>query len=73
MVDTGVGDFTAVLTGVANGEYDINIKPGALRLRRTAARPQLVEAAELIANGKPKMKLIDGLRKGLDMSRVVKR
>ncbi len=31
----------------------------------------LVEAAELIANGKPKMKLIDGLRKGLDMSRVL--
>lgn len=31
----------------------------------------LVEAAELIANGKPKMKLIDGIRKGLDMSRVL--
>ena len=31
----------------------------------------LVEAAELIANGKPKMKLINGLRKGLDMSRVL--
>lgn len=31
----------------------------------------LVEAAELIASGRPKMKLIDGLRKGLDMSRVL--
>jgi phosphosulfolactate synthase len=31
----------------------------------------LVEAAELIVNGKPKMKLINGLRKGLDMSRVL--
>jgi phosphosulfolactate synthase len=31
----------------------------------------LVEAAELIVDGKPKMKLIDGLRKGLDMSRVL--
>ena len=31
----------------------------------------LVEAAELIVNGKPKMKLIDGLRQGLDMSRVL--
>lgn len=31
----------------------------------------LVEAAELIVNGKPKMKLIDGLRRGLDMSRVL--
>ena len=31
----------------------------------------LVEAAELIANGKPKMKLINGLRKGLDMSKVL--
>ena len=31
----------------------------------------LVEAAELMANGKPKIKLIDGLRKGLDLSRVL--
>lgn len=31
----------------------------------------LVEAAELMENGKPKMKLINGLRKGLDMSRVL--
>ena len=31
----------------------------------------LVEAAELMENGKPKMKLIGGLRKGLDMSQVL--
>ena len=31
----------------------------------------LVEAAELIANGKPKMKLIDGIRRGLDMAKVL--
>jgi len=31
----------------------------------------LVEAAELIVNGKPKMNLINGLRRGLDMSRVL--
>jgi phosphosulfolactate synthase len=31
----------------------------------------LVEAAELIENGKPKMKLIDGIRKGLDMDKVL--
>ena len=31
----------------------------------------LVEAAELIENGKPKMKLIDGIRKGLDMAKVL--
>jgi phosphosulfolactate synthase len=31
----------------------------------------LVEAAELIVDGKPKMKLINGLRAGLDMSRVL--
>ena len=31
----------------------------------------LVEAAELIVNGKPKMSLINGLRRGLDMSRVL--
>lgn len=31
----------------------------------------LVEAAELIANSKPRTKLIDGLRHGLDMSRVL--
>ena len=31
----------------------------------------LVEAAELIENGRPKMKLIDGIRKGLDMDKVL--
>ncbi len=31
----------------------------------------LVEAAELIANGKPKMKLINGIRRGLDMDKVL--
>jgi phosphosulfolactate synthase len=31
----------------------------------------LVEAAELIVNGTPKMKLIAGLRRGLDMSKVL--
>jgi len=31
----------------------------------------LVEAAELIADGKPKMKLINGIRRGLDMSKVL--
>lgn len=31
----------------------------------------LVEAAELIEKGKPKVGLLDGLRKGLDMSRVL--
>ena len=31
----------------------------------------LVEAAELIVNGKPKTALINGLRRGLDMSRVL--
>ena len=31
----------------------------------------LVEAAELIENGKPKMKLINGIRNGLDMAKVL--
>ena len=31
----------------------------------------LVEAAEVIVDGKPKKKLINGLRAGLDMSRVL--
>jgi len=31
----------------------------------------LVEAAELIENGKPKMKLINGIRRALDMSKVL--
>lgn len=38
---------------------------------RAGAELVLVEAAELVHNGKPKMKLIDGLRRGLDMSRVL--
>jgi phosphosulfolactate synthase len=31
----------------------------------------LVEAAELIENGRPKMRLIDGMRRNLDMARVL--
>src|ERR671915_551937 len=31
----------------------------------------LVEAAELIEDGKPKMKLIDGIRRALDLDRVL--
>lgn len=38
---------------------------------RAGAELVLVEAAELIQNGKPKLKLIDQLRRGLDMSRVL--
>lgn len=38
---------------------------------RAGAELVLVEAAELMENGKPKQKLIRGLRRGLDMSRVL--
>lgn len=38
---------------------------------KAGAELVLVEAAELIANGRPKMKLINGIRRGLDMSRVL--
>jgi phosphosulfolactate synthase len=38
---------------------------------RAGAELVLVEAAELMENGKPKMRLINGLRRGLDMSRVL--
>lgn len=38
---------------------------------RAGAELVLVEAAELIANGRPKVKLINGIRRGLDMSKVL--
>lgn len=38
---------------------------------KAGAELVLVEAAELIANGKPKMKLINDIRRGLDMSKVL--
>jgi phosphosulfolactate synthase len=38
---------------------------------RAGAELVLVEAAELIENGKPKMKLINGIRRALDMSKVL--
>ncbi len=38
---------------------------------KAGAELVLVEAAELIANGKPKMKLINGIRRELDMSKVL--
>lgn len=38
---------------------------------RAGAELVLVEAAELIENGKPKMKLIDGIRRALDMTKVL--
>jgi phosphosulfolactate synthase len=38
---------------------------------RAGAELVLVEAAELIENGKPKMKLINGIRRGLDMDKVL--
>jgi phosphosulfolactate synthase len=54
------------------------VKSDARRLIRQAeicfkagAELVLVEAAELIDRGRPKMSLIDGLRRGLDLSRVL--
>lgn len=38
---------------------------------RAGAELVLVEAAELIENGRPKMKLLNGLRRGLDLSKVL--
>lgn len=38
---------------------------------KAGAELVLVEAAELIQNGKPRMKLIDRVRRELDMARVL--
>jgi phosphosulfolactate synthase len=43
----------------------------ALDCFEAGAELVLVEAAELIENGKPKLKLINGIRHGLDMSKVL--
>ena len=49
--------------GLLVGQAEVCFKAGAELV--------LVEAAELIENGKPKMKLINGIRRGLDMSKVL--
>jgi len=69
-IDCGLAVFGEV------GSKDLK-NEAALLLRqaevcfRAGAELVLVEAAELVENGKPKMKLIAGLRRGLDMSRVL--
>ena len=69
-VDCGLGVFGEV------GSKDMKNDAGLLVSQAedcfaAGAELVLVEAAELISNGKPKMQLIAGLRKGLDMSRVL--
>jgi phosphosulfolactate synthase len=49
--------------GLLVGQAEVCFKAGAELV--------LVEAAELIENGKPKMKLINGIRRGLDMDKVL--
>lgn len=69
-IDSGLAVFGEV------GSKDMK-NDAALLLRqaevcfRAGAELVLVEAAELVENGKPKKKLIDGIRRGLDMSRVL--
>lgn len=69
-VDCGLGVFGEI------GSKDMKNDAGRLVAQgeicfRAGAELVLVEAAELIENGKPKMKLINGLRRGLDMTRVL--
>jgi phosphosulfolactate synthase len=49
--------------GLLIGQAEICFKAGAELV--------LVEAAELVEDGKPKMRLIDDIRKGLDMNKVL--
>ena len=69
-VDSGLAVFGEV------GSKDMKNDAGLLVHQaeicfKAGAELVLVEAAELIANGKPKMKLINGIRRALDMSKVL--
>lgn len=69
-VDSGLAVFGEV------GSKDMKNDAGLLVHQaeicfRAGAELVLVEAAELIENGKPKMKLINGIRRGLDMTKVL--
>jgi len=68
--DCGLCVFGEV--GSKNAKNDAHILVSQAEDCLTAgAELVLVEAAELVADGKPKTKLIAGLRRGLDMSRVL--
>lgn len=69
-VDCGLAVFGEVGSKDMKNDAGLLIRQAEVCFR-AGAELVLVEAAELIENGKPKMKLINGIRRGLDMARVL--
>lgn len=69
-VGCGLAVFGEVGSKDMKNDASLLIKQAGICFK-AGAELVLVEAAELIENGRPKMKLIGGLRSGLDMARVL--
>ncbi len=69
-VDSGLAVFGEVGSKDMKNDAGLLVHQAELCFK-AGAELVLVEAAELIANGRPKMKLINGIRRGLDMSKVL--
>lgn len=69
-VDCGLAVFGEVGSKDRKNDARVLIRQAEICFK-AGAELVLVEAAELIEHGRPKMKLVHGLRHGLDMSRVL--
>jgi phosphosulfolactate synthase len=69
-IDCGLAVFGEVGSKDMKNDARLLIKQAEICFR-AGSELVLVEAAELIERGRPKMKLINGLRRGLDMSKVL--
>lgn len=69
-IDCGLAVFGEVGSKDMKNNYGLLVRQAEICFR-AGAELVLVEAAELIENGKPKMKLINGIRRSLDMSKVL--
>jgi phosphosulfolactate synthase len=69
-IDCGLGVFGEVGSKDMKNDARLLIRQADVCFK-AGAELVLVEAAELVENGRPKMKLIDGIRRGLNMSKVL--
>lgn len=69
-VDCGLAVFGEVGSKDMKNDARVLIRQAEVCFK-AGAELVLVEAAELVENGRPKMKLINGIRRGLDMEKVL--
>jgi phosphosulfolactate synthase len=69
-VDCGLAVFGEVGSKDMKNDARVLIRQAEVCFK-AGAELVLVEAAELVEDGRPKMKLIDGIRRGLDMDKVL--